>query len=227
MSEPISDEQIQAIDRKCERQDDGQFVFGYDEAMDDIETLLQAIFERDAQLAQAWADLREAQQTIAELRKPAAVEQNERVEAIRREVKLPWPNAYYFVHAQAKIDIDSLLSGYDQSQQELARTHNAWQVAMVERDVMKSAYNSVYEGAQEWLQRALQALAERDAARSALAAAEARERGLRTGYAEAIEDIESWAGYASTYFQEKHDLKGCLERHRAALALPAEESKNG
>ena len=37
---------------------------------------------------------------------------------------------------------------------------------------------------------------------------------LKAGYLEAIEDIESWAGYASAYFQDKHDLRGCLEKHR-------------
>ena len=40
---------------------------------------------------------------------------------------------------------------------------------------------------------------------------------LRGQLSEAIEDIESWAGYASQYFQDKHDLQGCLARHRAAL----------
>jgi len=41
---------------------------------------------------------------------------------------------------------------------------------------------------------------------------------LRDGYAEAIEDIEAWAAYASGYFQYKHDLPGCLAAHRAELA---------
>ncbi len=40
---------------------------------------------------------------------------------------------------------------------------------------------------------------------------------LRAGYAEAIEDIEVWAAYASEYFQEKHDLAGLLARHREIL----------
>jgi hypothetical protein len=34
---------------------------------------------------------------------------------------------------------------------------------------------------------------------------------------EAVEDIESWAGYASEYFQTKHDLAGCIAAHRAIL----------
>jgi hypothetical protein len=34
---------------------------------------------------------------------------------------------------------------------------------------------------------------------------------------EAIDDIESWAGYASDYFQEKHDLAGGLARLRSVL----------
>lgn len=40
---------------------------------------------------------------------------------------------------------------------------------------------------------------------------------LRAPLLEAIEDIESWAGYASEYFQDKHDLKGCVARYRAAV----------
>ena len=35
---------------------------------------------------------------------------------------------------------------------------------------------------------------------------------------EAIDDIDSWASYAGDYFQDKHDLKGCLEDHRNVLA---------
>lgn len=35
---------------------------------------------------------------------------------------------------------------------------------------------------------------------------------------EAVEDIEAWAGYASDYFRNKHDLQGTLEKHRAAIA---------
>lgn len=42
--------------------------------------------------------------------------------------------------------------------------------------------------------------------------------GLVKVLEEAITDIEDWAAYASPYFQEKHDLAGCLERHRAALS---------
>jgi hypothetical protein len=35
---------------------------------------------------------------------------------------------------------------------------------------------------------------------------------------EAIEDIQSWAGYASDYFKDKHDLDGCLKRYRDVTA---------
>lgn len=39
---------------------------------------------------------------------------------------------------------------------------------------------------------------------------------------EAAEDIESWAGYASAYFQEKHDLAGTLKKWRdRALSAPS------
>lgn len=43
-------------------------------------------------------------------------------------------------------------------------------------------------------------------------------RTLRSHLAEAIEDIEQWSGYASAYFQDKHDLQGCLQKHRVNLA---------
>ena len=35
---------------------------------------------------------------------------------------------------------------------------------------------------------------------------------------EAREDIDNWAGYASEYFVEKHDLKGCLRGYEETLA---------
>jgi lipopolysaccharide biosynthesis protein len=41
---------------------------------------------------------------------------------------------------------------------------------------------------------------------------------LRKALEDAIECVESWSGYASEYFQDKHDLKGDLSRLRAALA---------
>jgi len=40
---------------------------------------------------------------------------------------------------------------------------------------------------------------------------------LREKYEEAIDDIEEWGAYASEYFQEKWELKECIEQHRAAL----------
>ena len=40
---------------------------------------------------------------------------------------------------------------------------------------------------------------------------------LVEGYQEAIEDIQSWAAYATDYFQHKHDLKGCIARHQQIL----------
>lgn len=42
--------------------------------------------------------------------------------------------------------------------------------------------------------------------------------GLVKALEQAIADIEDWAAYASPYFQEKHDLAGCLENHRTALS---------
>jgi Lar family restriction alleviation protein len=44
-----------------------------------------------------------------------------------------------------------------------------------------------------------------------------RIKELEKGYAEAIQDIEDWAAYAGEYFQDRHDLVGCLADHKAAL----------
>ncbi len=40
---------------------------------------------------------------------------------------------------------------------------------------------------------------------------------LREALRLAIETVEFWAAYASSYFQEKHDLAGDLQKLRAAL----------
>ena len=41
---------------------------------------------------------------------------------------------------------------------------------------------------------------------------------LLAGYAEAIGDIDEWAGYAGSYYRTKWDIEGCLAKHRAILA---------
>jgi hypothetical protein len=43
-------------------------------------------------------------------------------------------------------------------------------------------------------------------------------QALRVAYAEAIQDIADWAGYASEYFKDKHDLAGTLKQHADRLA---------
>lgn len=40
---------------------------------------------------------------------------------------------------------------------------------------------------------------------------------LVDAYAEAIDQIEDWAGYAAPYFRDKHDLDITLTQHRARL----------
>lgn len=55
---------------------------------------------------------------------------------------------------------------------------------------------------------------------------EARIRELEDGLRDAILCVESWAGYASDYFREKHDLKGDIARLRAMIeAATREETK--
>ena len=41
---------------------------------------------------------------------------------------------------------------------------------------------------------------------------------LKEALLDAREDIEHWSGYASEYFQDKHDLKGCLAKYDAIIA---------
>lgn len=89
----VSDEQIQAIEVEWDRDfaiaAETPGLTGIEDPAVAVWTLLQAVRERDTQLAQAWGDLREAQQTIAELRKTVDLQPNADVEAIRREATLP------------------------------------------------------------------------------------------------------------------------------------------
>ncbi len=64
----------------------------------------------------------ELQREIAELRKPAAVEPNKYVDAVR---------CTFLKGPATHSEIEGLLSAYDRSQQDLARTVNAWQVAQM------------------------------------------------------------------------------------------------
>lgn len=41
--------------------------------------------------------------------------------------------------------------------------------------------------------------------------------GLRSLLAEAASDVADWGAYASDYFQQKHDLAGCVAKYRAAM----------
>jgi len=54
-------------------------------------------------------------------------------------------------------------------------------------------------------------------ARKRIAEADARIAVLENALREAIESVEDWAGYASEYFQDKHDLAGDLQRLRSFL----------
>lgn len=54
--------------------------------------------------------------------------------------------------------------------------------------------------------------------RARVDAAMARLRVAVAKLKEAREDIDNWAGYASEYFVEKHDLAGCLRSYEETLA---------
>ena len=50
----------------------------------------------------------------------------------------------------------------------------------------------------------------------------AENEALRSALLEASEDVATWGAYASEYFQEKHDLAGCVAKiHAAATAKEA------
>ncbi|WP_444756802.1 hypothetical protein [Pseudomonas sp. A014] len=50
----------------------------------------------------------------------------------------------------------------------------------------------------------------------------AENEALRKALLEASEDVAAWGAYASEYFQEKHDLAGCVAKlHAAAMAKEA------
>ena len=62
-------------------------------------------------------------------------------------------------------------------------------------------------------------LAERDAQMRQRDQLRAENEGLRKALLEASEEVATWGAYASEYFQEKHDLAGCVAKiHAAAMA---------
>lgn len=48
--------------------------------------------------------------------------------------------------------------------------------------------------------------------------------GLRKSLLDAAEEIDAWGSYASDYFQEKHDLAGCVAKFHAAAMGKGEQS---
>lgn len=48
--------------------------------------------------------------------------------------------------------------------------------------------------------------------------------GLRKSLLDAAEEIDAWGSYASDYFQEKHDLAGCVAKFYAAAMGKGEQS---
>ena len=65
-------------------------------------------------------------------------------------------------------------------------------------------------------------LAERDAQMRQRDQLRAENEALRKALLEASEEVATWGAYASEYFQEKHDLAGCVAKlHAAAMAMEA------
>lgn len=50
---------------------------------------------------------------------------------------------------------------------------------------------------------------------------------LRVLVAEAIEDLEHWAGYASDYFKEKHDLAGNVADLKSRIVMLDDPLRKG
>lgn len=57
---------------------------------------------------------------------------------------------------------------------------------------------------------------ERNSFRTKVEKLKAENDALRKLLLEASEEIYTWGAYASTYFQEKHDLEGCVAKFHAA-----------
>ena len=51
-----------------------------------------------------------------------------------------------------------------------------------------------------------------------IAELEARCAKLQKGYAECIDDLQDWGGYASDYFAQKYDFDSTIAAHKKALA---------
>lgn len=67
-------------------------------------------------------------------------------------------------------------------------------------------------------------LAERDAQMRQRDQLRAENEALRKALLEASEEVATWGAYASEYFQEKHDLAGCVAKlHAAAMAKEADQ----
>ncbi|WP_404943628.1 hypothetical protein R1Y13_13550 [Pseudomonas sp. NY8938] len=67
-------------------------------------------------------------------------------------------------------------------------------------------------------------LAEHDAQMRQRDQLRAENEALRKALLEASEEVATWGAYASEYFQEKHDLAGCVAKlHAAAMAKEADQ----
>lgn len=75
------------------------------------------------------------------------------------------------------------------------------------------------------LLKASLAQAEREAEKpDSVAELTAENERLRNLLGDAADEIQNWGAYASEYFQEKHDLAGCVGKYRAA-ALVGKDAK--
>lgn len=73
--------------------------------------------------------------------------------------------------------------------------------------------------------RALKLIARIESDRAENFKLRARVADLEALMMEAYEDVHSWGGYASDYYQKKHDLTGCAEKYRRAALKPEPASR--
>lgn len=77
---------------------------------------------------------------------------------------------------------------------------------------------SIYEQTWDAVQRLTEGRTQRiEELEQRLAEAQNTVNALREGYAACLVDLESWATYASDYFQQKHDLQGNIKNHQDTL----------
>jgi hypothetical protein len=250
MTTPVTDEQLQAIKRRAESRFAGnanEFTHeraAYLEACDAVSTLLRAISERDATIAELRGKLStqdfniaayinreqsmalqiaDLHSQLAELRKPVAVERNERVEQIRLEHLAASP-VQEMPTWQYTYDIRrDLLSAYDTLAQNAASDASA-------RDAMLADMRGMRERMERYQMMHSQAEDQLNEYIFKTKAAEERERKLREHLQWILDMSAGWDSLGSTGPRKPLSWESVgrmsLDYARAALAQPQADEPN-